>query len=150
MCIRVVVSRNGDVSRSSPFSLLSLEFLKFFFFRGRFTPQKKKEKCPSTKFLEKATRRRECSYESCPLLRRKRRRERLLLLLLRGRFVRFRGERWEEASFCLLLVIRRRGDFGKASNQRRFPPPREAKFSFAGTSARIGKFPWFCENRRNI
>jgi hypothetical protein len=53
MCVRVVVSRNGDVSRSSPFSLLSLEFLKFFFFRGRFSPQKKKKNVHQRNFWKK-------------------------------------------------------------------------------------------------
>jgi hypothetical protein len=145
---RVVVSRNGEFFLAlALFSLLSLfrEFFKIFFVRQLLH---KKKKCPSTNFLEKAPpRRRECSDESCPLLRRKRRRRRRRRE--RGRFVRFRGERWEEASFCLLLLLTiRRGGFGKESNQRRFPPPLSC--SFAGTSARIGKFPWFCENRRNI
>ena len=147
MYTRVVVSRNGEFFLAlALFSLLSLfrEFFKIFFF-GSFT---KKEKCPSTNLEKAPPRRRECSDESCPLLRRKRRRRRRRRRE-RGRFVRFRGERWEEASFCLLLLlIRRRGGFGKESNQRRFPPPLSC--SFAGTSARIGKFPWFCENRRNI
>jgi hypothetical protein len=51
MCVRVVVSRNGDVSRSSPFSLLSLEILKNFFLE--LPPQKKKKNVHQRNFWKK-------------------------------------------------------------------------------------------------